>query len=107
MWDWAIWGALVAGALAVGGATAFLAVRALEAWRRLKRLRRRVAGGLEALASAGEKTAERAAAAADTTQLERSLGRLRGSLAQLAVLRRALEDVQDAWPRILWGLARR
>jgi ubiquinone biosynthesis protein UbiJ len=107
VWDWAIWGALIVGGGVVVAGLVLLAVGALRAWRDFKRLRRHVAKALGALAAAGERTAELAAAASDTAEVERSLARLRGSLAQLAVLRREIDDVQDAGPRILWAFVRR
>ena len=38
VWNWAIYGALIVGFLAGGGALALLLVRALAAWRSFKRL---------------------------------------------------------------------
>jgi hypothetical protein len=91
MWNWLIYAASIAGALAISGALALLAVRALQAWRSLKRLRRHVAKELDRL----EATAEKAARATDTAELDRSLASLRVSLAQLGVLREALDEVSD------------
>jgi hypothetical protein len=95
MWNWLIYAALIAGALAILGALALLAVRALQAWRSLKRLRRYVARELDRLADLGEATADKVARATDTEELDRSLASLRVSLAQLAVLREALDGVSD------------
>ena len=97
MWDWAIWGALIAGALAVAGALALLGVRILQGWRDFKRARRHVFGGLDVLAAKGEATTEKAATAGETGELQRSLLRLRGALAQLAVLREAVDEAQDSF----------
>ncbi|MBX5473605.1 MAG: hypothetical protein IRZ20_01145 [Thermoleophilia bacterium] len=101
MWEWAIWGALAVAVAALAGSLTFAAVRALEAWRALKRLRRHVAKALERLSDAGERAAQAAAAAADTTELERSLERLGRSLARLAVLREALDEAQTTLARLL------
>jgi 3-deoxy-D-manno-octulosonic-acid transferase len=107
VWDWSIWGALVVGGVAILVATAHVVARSLQAWRSLKRVRRHLVRDLDALAAAAERTAERAAQVSDATRVERSLRRLGRSLAQLAVLRAAMDDVSDAAPRILWGLVRR
>ena len=100
MWDWAVWGALIAGFLAVAGAVAFLVVRVLRALRDLKRLRRHVFKELDRLAELGEATAEKAAQATDTARLERSLSRLRVALARLAVLRSAADEAEDSLGRL-------
>jgi uncharacterized membrane protein YcjF (UPF0283 family) len=98
--DWAVYGALAAGFLAVSAAIAFLVVRVLQAWRTLKRLRRHSARELDRLADLGEQTAEKAAAAGDTTALTESLARLRVTLARFAVLRAALDEATDAVTRV-------
>jgi hypothetical protein len=94
MWDWAIYGALLAGGLAGVAAIVLLARRALEAWRTLKDVRRHAAASLGELASKAEQTAEKIEAAADTEELQESVGRLRVSLAQLAVLQSALDEAR-------------
>ncbi len=99
MWDWSIWGALAVGALASVAALSFAAVRALRAWRDFKRLRRHVFRALDRLATEGERTAELAAQATQNEELERSLGRLRRSLARLAVLREALGEARETFGR--------
>lgn len=99
MWNWAIYGALIAGFLAGCAAIAYLVVRALEGWRALKRLRRGLAHELERLADLGEVTADKIGTATDTERLESSLSRLRVGLARYAVLRRALDEVQDTLGR--------
>ena len=95
MWNWLIYAALIVGALAILGALALLAIRALQAWRSFKRLRRHVARELDRLADLGEATADKVARATDTEELDRSLASLRVSLAQLALLREALDEVSD------------
>jgi len=95
MWNWLVYAALIAGALAILGALALLAVRALQAWRSFKRLRRHVAKELDRLADLGEAAADKVARATNTEELDRSLASLRASLAQLAVLREALDEVSD------------
>jgi hypothetical protein len=100
MWDWAVWGALIVAGLAGIAALALLVVRALAAWRDFKNTRRHVVGGLEEVAARGEATADKLTTAGDRAELQESLGRLRISLAQLAVLRDALGEAQDAFGRV-------
>ena len=92
MWNWLVYAALTVGALASLGALALLAVRVLQAWRNLKRLRRHVARELYRLADLGEATATKVERATDTEELDRSLASLRISLAQMAVLREAFAE---------------
>ena len=94
--DWTIWTALIVGALAVLAALGFLGVRILQGWRTLKRFRRHLSKELAQLAEAGERTAEAAARATDTTELDQSLSRLRVTLARFAVLREALDEATGA-----------
>jgi hypothetical protein len=98
--DWTIYGALIAGFLAVSGASAFLVVRILQGRRMLKRFRRHLAKELQRLADLGEQTAEKVETAGDTAQLDESLGRLRVTLARFAVLRAALDEATDAVTRV-------
>jgi hypothetical protein len=99
MWDWAIWGALAAGGVAVGAALAFAAVRALRGWRDFKRARRHLFRALDELGAKGERAAGAAAALGDSEELQASVGRLRRSLAQLAVLRAAVDEAQETFGR--------
>ena len=96
---WTIWVALIAGFLAVAGATVFLVVRLLQAWRALKRLRRHLGKELDRLATLTEQTAESAAKATDQTKLEQSLAQLRVALAQFAVLRAAVDEATSTFAR--------
>jgi hypothetical protein len=80
---------------------AFLALRGLQLWRTFKAFRRALkettaalTGSLERLAAAGER------AAAAPERLEPSLARLRVSLAHAAILRSAVQDVQDSLGRL-------
>jgi uncharacterized membrane protein YcjF (UPF0283 family) len=95
MWNWLVYAALIVGALAVLATVALLAVRVLQAWRSFKRLRRHVARELDRLADLGEATAAKVERATDTEELDRSVASLRVSLAQLSVLREALDEVSD------------
>ncbi|MEP6811933.1 MAG: hypothetical protein ABI990_02975 [Actinomycetota bacterium] len=96
---WTIYLALIAGFLAVAGATALLVVRVLQGWRALKRLRRHIGKELDRLTVLTEQTAENAARAADQAKLEQSLRRLRGALAQFAVLRGAVDEATATFGR--------
>jgi hypothetical protein len=98
--DWAIYGALLVGFFACAGAIAYLVVCALQAWRSLKRLRRRLGKELDGLARLTEETSESAARATDQTKLAESTDRLRVSLARFAVLRSALDEAADAAGRV-------
>jgi 3-deoxy-D-manno-octulosonic-acid transferase len=93
-WDWAVWGALAVGGLATLGALALLVVRVLQAWRDFKRMRRHLLKELDAVAAAGEAAADKAEALGETEELQASVGRLRRSLAQLALLREAIDDAR-------------
>ncbi|HEY2309508.1 MAG TPA: hypothetical protein VGH46_00125 [Gaiellaceae bacterium] len=94
MWDWAIWAALILVAVAGMAALVLLAVRVRDAWRGFDETRRTMIRGLDALAANAEAVAEKAAVAGDFAELEESVGRLRVSLAQLAVLRSALDEAR-------------
>ncbi|HEX4324964.1 MAG TPA: hypothetical protein VHZ77_10085 [Gaiellaceae bacterium] len=94
MWDWAIWAALILVALAGFAALALLAVRLRDVWRSFDETRRTMIRGLDELTLSAEEVAEKAAVAGDTAELEETLGRLRVSLARLAVLRDALDEAQ-------------
>jgi hypothetical protein len=100
MWNWAIWGALAFAVLATSGAAILLALRALRAWRNLKVVRGGFVGRLDELAVAGAATAEKAAAAGDTLELQESVARLRVSLARLSILRDALDEAGDTFGRV-------
>ncbi len=106
MWNWAIYGALIAGFVAVTGAAAWLVVRTLDAWRALKRLRRGIARELLALADLGDVTADKLGVATDTAKLDASRSRLRADLARLALLRRAVDEVTDLYGRVAWIVPR-
>jgi hypothetical protein len=98
--DWTIYAALIAGALALATGGALITVRALEAWRRFKRLRRQLAKSLEALAETAERASAAAERVSDQGELEQSLARLRVALARFNVLRAALDEVDDTFRRV-------
>ena len=103
MWDWAVWGALVVAICS--GVTAMVLVlrRTRDAVRSVKSVQSRAVASLRALETKAELAAAKAERAGDTRELEESVARLRGSIAQLAILRAALADVGEkfAWIRPL------
>ena len=90
--DWAVYAALIAAGVAVVTAAMLVVVRSLRAWRDFKRFRRQLGRELDHLADAGERTAQAAERATDSEALTASAGRLRHSLARLALLRSALDE---------------
>jgi predicted nuclease with TOPRIM domain len=101
MWDWLIWGALIFAFVAGIAALVLLVRRSREAYRELDRSRETVGREVDELAARAEAAAARAeAAAGDTSELQRSLERLRVSLAQLSVLTEALDEAHDMAARV-------
>jgi hypothetical protein len=100
VWDWLVYGVLIASGLAVLAAGANLAAQVLLTWRSLKRMRRHAAKELARVAELGEAAAQKAARAGRTDELEASLARLRRSLARAAVLREALDEATALVPRL-------
>jgi hypothetical protein len=97
--DWAVYGALIVGFLAVAGAAAYLVVQALRGWRAFKRLRRHTAKELARLAAVADETAQHASRAGDQSRLTASVGRMHVALAQFAVIRSAVDEATDAFAR--------
>jgi hypothetical protein len=100
MWDWAIWGALVLATAAGTATLVLLVVRAREAWRGLRRMKLDLVRALDEVGAKAGVTAEKVAAAGDTAEVAEAVGRLRVSLARLAVLRAALSDAQLTFGRL-------
>jgi hypothetical protein len=94
MWDWAIWAALIAGALAGIAATVRLVRRIRTTLRDAEDTRRDTVRRLDEFTAKAEAVADRIAVVGDTVELRESLGRLRISLARLAVLRAALDEAR-------------
>ncbi|MDE3024415.1 MAG: hypothetical protein KGI93_02470 [Acidobacteriota bacterium] len=92
MWDWLVYAALGLAAVAVMASLGLLAVRALQAWRSVKRLRRHVFRDLDTVAEKVEATLDAIESASDTAELAASLARLRRSLERLALLREAWSE---------------
>jgi hypothetical protein len=106
MWDWAIWVALILGAIGGIAATVLIVKRALATWRQADETRREAVRRLDEFAAKAEVAADRIAVAGDTAELQTSLERLRVSLAQLAVLRTALDEVNGTVGRVTAYLPR-
>ena len=106
MWDWAIWAALVLGGAAGIAATVLVVRRALSTWHRADETRREAVRRLDQFAAKAEVAADRIAVVGDTAELQTSLERLRVSLAQLAVLRAALDEVNGTVGRVTAYLPR-
>jgi predicted transcriptional regulator len=98
--DWAIYGALILGGLAVVAAMTFLVVRVLQGWRDLKRFRRHLARGLNDLADKAERTGELVERISDQGELQDTLSRLRLTLTKFNVLRAAVDEVSDSLTRV-------
>ena len=98
--DWAVYGALIAGFLAIAAGIAFLTVRVLQGWRTWKRARRQLARSLATLADTAGHTGDIVESISDQSELEAALAGLRVALAQLNVLRAALDEVGDSVRRI-------
>ena len=108
MWNWAIWSALIFAFLAGIAALALLVRRTRAAYRDFDRTHETLVRELDDVTARGEATAARAeATAGDTSELQESLERLRASLAQLAVLTAALEDVNQMAGRVAAVLPRK
>ena len=95
-----MYGASIAAALLVAGALALLAVRVLQGWRDLKRLRRHVFRDLDRLFEKVEAAVEKAAALADTSRVEETLAHLRKTLARFGILRDAWAEAGDTVARV-------
>jgi hypothetical protein len=94
VWDWAIWAALILAALAGIAAFTLLVLRAHTAWRAVKDTNRLILRRLDDFTAKAEEAAGKIAAVdGDTAEVQESLERLRVSLARLAVLRAAIDDV--------------
>ncbi len=108
MWDWAIWGALIVVAVVGIAALALFAVHVRRAWRDARETNRETLRRLDEFAGKAEAVSERLAATGDkTAELEGSLKHLHVSLAQLAVLRAALGEVDSPVGRVAAYLPRK
>jgi hypothetical protein len=96
-----VWIALAIAVVAVAGAGVSAGRAALAAWRDLRRFSGAASTGLGDLGDRLERLSERAERTPGRRgDLDRSLARLRGSLAELAVLRSALDEATGAAGRL-------
>jgi hypothetical protein len=108
VYHWFIYGALIAGGVALAVATVRLVTQALKTWRDFKRLRRHLVRELERVAAGAEAAAEKIAATETRThRLEQSLGRLNLSIARLRVLTDAIDEVDTTFGRAAWFFPRK
>jgi predicted nuclease with TOPRIM domain len=108
MWDWAIWAALILVTVAVIAAFTLLVLRSLKAWRAVRDTGGEILRGLDDFTAKAEEVAEKIATADnDTAEVQESLGRLRVSLARLAVLRAAIDDVDRTFGGVAAAVPRK
>ena len=100
MYDWVIYGALIASGVVLALATVRLVTQVLRTWRDFKRTRRRLVKELDRVTASAEALAEKIAAAeGGTARAEESIARLRVSLARLKVLTDAIDEVDATFGR--------
>ncbi len=101
MWDWAILAALILVVVAGVAALTLLVQRSLRTWRALKDIGGEILRGLDDFTAKAERVADKIAAADNSSvEVQESLGRLRVSLARLAVLREALDEADHMFGRV-------
>ena len=98
--DWVVYAALILGLLAIVTGLVLLVIRLLQTWRAFKRLRRHLARELNHLADLGERTAEGAARALDTAELDATVRHLRVTLARFALLREGIDEAAGTFGRV-------
>ena len=98
--DWAVYGALIAGFLAIAAGIAFLTVRVLQGWRTWKRARRHLAHALAELVATADRTGEIVERISDQRELEHTVAHLRVGLAKFAVLRAAVDEMSESLTRV-------
>ena len=108
MWDWAIWAALILVALAGTTALTLLVLRSRAVWRAFKDTNGAILRRLDDFTATAEEVADKVAAVDDgTAELQASLERLRISLARLAVLRAAIDEVDHMFGGVAAALPRK
>jgi hypothetical protein len=103
VWDWVVWGALAAAICSAIAGAVIVLKRVREVVRSGKRVYSSAAASLGALEAKAELAAIKAERVGESTQeLETSVARLRRSIAQIAVLRAALDEVDEqfGWIRV-------
>jgi hypothetical protein len=99
--DWFIYGALIAGGVAIAVSIVHLVRRIKAAWSALRHLQGLLATTLGDLAERSEHTSEIIERISDRPELETSLARLRVSLARFAVLEQAMDEVSGSLARVV------
>ena len=108
MWDWAIWTALIIVVAAGISALTLLVQRSLTAWRAFKDVGGEILRRLDEFTAKAEEVADKIAAAdGAAVEAQESLARLRVSLARLAVLRDAIDEVDHMFGRVAAELPRK
>jgi hypothetical protein len=96
-----VWASLALAIVLVTTGAVVVFRSALGLWRDFKRRSKALADGIDGLSDSLERMSARADRLDDATgKLEPSLTRLRADLSELAVLRAAVRDVQDAVGRV-------
>src|SRR5262245_13196073 len=108
MWDWAIWAALILVAVAGTASLTLLVQRSLNAWRAFRDVGGETLRRLDDFTAKAEEVADKIAAADDgTVEVQESLGRLRASLARLAVLREAIDEADHLFGGVAAAVPRK
>ena len=108
MWDWAIWTALIIVVVTGIAALTLLVRRSLKAWRAFKDTGGEILRRLDDFTAKAEEVADKIAAAdSGTAEAQESLARLRVSLARLAVLRDAIDEVDRLFGHVAAEIPRK
>ena len=95
------WAALAFFVVVLVAGTVWVAVNAVQAWRRTRRVPPRVLGRIDELALSATALEQRAAGLAGNSDVLRSnVGHLSASLARLRTIVAALQDVRSAVARV-------
>jgi len=108
MWDWAIWAALILVVAAGIASLTLLVQRSLQAWRACRDTGGEMLRRLDDFTAKAEAVAHKVEAADDgSVEVQESLGRLRVSLARLAVLREAIDEADHLFGGIAAAVPRK
>jgi hypothetical protein len=101
--DGVVWSALAVAICSGIAGIVLVVVRGLEAVRAAKKAGVRITDRLGSVSRKADLATTKLESAGDTRELQESVARLRRSLAQLAILRAAIAEVekQFAWVRVL------
>jgi sigma54-dependent transcription regulator len=96
-----LWISLGVVLVSLTGGAVFVFLRVLSLWRAFKSFTAAVDGLMRELSGSFDRLSTNAEAlGSETPKLEAALARLRHSFARVAVLRAAMQDVQDAFGRL-------